>query len=92
MKKESTATLTASIIRYIKTNGGDAKLLPLPLNKLYRPKRQPGMPTLMANFQDKILFIEVKARESAKSVEGSDGISFLARNLADFQVWFDNLE
>ena len=92
MKKESTQTLTTAIVRYIKSNGGDAKLLPLPLNRLYNPKRQPGMPTIMANYQDKILFIEVKARQGGESISGSDGVSFLARNFEDFKKWYDKLK
>ena len=92
MKKESTSSLTSTIVRYIKRNGGDAKLLTLPLNKLYRSKRTEGIPTLMVNYRGKILFFEVKARIGSESVEGKDGTTFLAHCFKDFQTWFDKIQ
>lgn len=50
------------------------------------------MPTLIAYYREKILFVEVKARVGTPSVEGKDGTTFLARCYKDFQIWFDKIQ
>jgi len=89
MKKESTQTLTTAIVRYIKSNGGRCKAFTSSANRLYNPKDNGTYNN--GELSDKILFIEVKARQGGDQYQVLMELASLPETLKILKKWYDKL-
>jgi hypothetical protein len=98
--------LTTCITTYLKLKGAfcsrlnNTGIFDKRLNR-YRPgTSRKGLPDVLATYQGKSIFIEVKAGRDRMSTEqekiqkeqnGSGGLYFIAHNFTDFKLWFDSI-
>lgn len=105
-KDNSANGLTKCIVKYITLRGGFASRVNTtgmydPRLKMYRRSTQKrGMPDIIATWQGRSLFIEVKYGKDRISIDqmkiaeeqrSSGGKYFVANNFESFKEWFDRL-
>ncbi|MEI6049106.1 MAG: hypothetical protein WCS03_09435 [Bacteroidota bacterium] len=105
-RDDSANNLTGCITTYLRLKGAfssrlnNTGIFDKRLNR-YRPTTsRKGLPDILATYQGKSLFIEVKAGRDRMSIDqvkvmkeqtGSGGLYFVASDFTQFKEWFDNI-
>lgn len=105
-RDDTANSLTTCITTYLRLKGAfssrlnNTGIFDKRLNR-YRPgTSRKGLPDVLATYQGKSIFIEVKAGKDRMSTDQekirneqnrSGGLYYVAHNFTDFKLWFDNI-